>query len=122
MANEKDWYEHTGVVEAIARETIQGRNGEMMKVILVLSAVGYEGRPEHLAVEMFGKSSAQADAVGVGETVTVSFRARSREGKGRWFTSANAFGIKVVGEQPRRDPLDQRPKVEPEDASDDMPF
>ena len=98
MGNERDWYEHTGTVEAIDREELPSRDGgePTQKVMVVLSASGYQGRAESVAFEFFGKAANNLGSLGLGETATVSFRPRSRKSQaGRWFTSCNAFGCKV---------------------------
>jgi hypothetical protein len=82
---------HIGTPEAVS--------DKLTKMIFVIEMQNGQYK-DNLALELMNQKVALADVVRVGDDVQVSINVQSREWNGKWFTSASAWKVEVLGGAP----------------------
>ncbi len=111
------------VFKILPEVTGEGRNGTWVKRDFVIETE--EQYPRKVCFSTWGDKSAELKNFAVGDSVTVSFNADSREYNERWYTDLRAWKIikqGSAGAAPEMPPI-SLDDIPPESSeSDEMPF
>lgn len=110
------------VIKKLDRQTGQGRNGEWVKQEFILETD--EQYPKKVCIAAWGDKAGQAEALNLGDRITVSVNIESREYNERWYTDIKAWRIQPdqpaeMPPMPSEEP--PLPDIEPDPAGD-LPF
>lgn len=107
------------VKQILPKETGEGKNGAWSKQTFILEYM--DGNyPKTVALTGMNKSVERIEKLGVGETVTASFNAESREYNGRWYTDLKSY--KIMSESGATPPQPQHEVNPNTDKDDQLPF
>jgi len=119
------------IVQLLAKQTGQGKNGTWEKQDYILETEGQY--PKKVCFNLWGEKIGQF-AIQQGDVVMVSFDIESREYNGRWYTDVRAWNVKKSGaaqapqNQPAEDlsfaPFEEGgdPFAASNSGGDDLPF
>lgn len=118
------------LVAKLNQQTGQGRNGAWVKQEFILETM--EQYPKKICLSAWGDKIRDFESLNIGEQVKVSINIESREFNGRWYTDLRPWRVERVAQgatsssapEPPPMPSDfpPPPMIEPEQATDDLPF
>ena len=106
-------YEITGTVKLVEEKQTFGSGFEKQEFIVTTE----DKYPQDVKLEATKEKCELVAALGVGDSVTVSFNIRGREYKGRYFVNLQAWRIETLSESHNNASEDTS-----EDLEEDVPF
>lgn len=107
------------IIDMTGLEAGQSKNGKDWKKRTVVIETDDDKYPKQIALECWDDVSFK---VNMGDKVDVSIELSSREYNGKWYTTAKAWKLEVLGakkDEPKSEPSEQVPDP---DQSNDLPF